>query len=134
MEIFKSKGVLSEGCTKALKEIFSRYCDDKGKMYEFQIETFTTYCQGAKNISREILRTWDLDRDDALNESEFLNFYSQNNRIDNIWKNLHSHGYGPDFRQFSDPMPTIIKEDILPRFMIATNKEYFDILFNLLGK
>jgi len=54
------------------------------------------------------------------------------NRISVVWSNLKEHKYNNDLSKFDDEEEEKLDVKALPRYLLASNQEFFNSLFQLL--
>ena len=67
---------------------------------------------------------------------EFLQFYLDacldEKRTSVVWSNLYAHHYRNDLSRWDDPVENTFETLNLPRYLLASNEQYFDCLFSIL--
>ena len=79
---------------------------------------------------------YDTTNKNYITLDEFLQFYLDAcldpNRTKVVWSNLYSHHYRNDFSRYDDPVVNRFETMNLPRYLLASNEEYFNCLFSIL--
>lgn len=78
---------------------------------------------------------------EKLDCKQFISFYRNAlitlNKIDVVWENLNSFNYRNDLEKLNAPINTalstsdLLNKEVMPRYILAENQEYFDVLFSL---
>ena len=125
---------------KVITELFSRYSNGKvmspENLAEFTSKCTQFKCQINDQKVVDTFSRYDLDNDGFLVESDFIAFYTDacKNRLDVVWKNLHTFGYRNDLRKPDEVEVPKIDETLLPRYILANHNEFFTFMFILLSE
>ena len=132
---------LTRRAKDALAEIFAQFAsnDDQSMSIEDMRAYFIKCEAGDNSASTERIQAI-LDEyvmQDRLSLEGFLDFYlhAARDRPDHVWNDLNQFKYQYDLRRErsarkEEEALLNAKPDILPRHMLATNNDYFDILFD----
>ena len=138
VELVDSNGSLNPTAKKIFIEWFNTYSEN-GKMDKEQCAAFinscTNDCRGGDDYRvKDVFNNNDLDRDGILTLEDFLNFYmnSCKYRPQVVWSNFHAHSYRNDLRKATEIKEEKVDITELPRYILTTNTEYFQIFFSLL--
>ena len=123
----------------AIREVFRRFAPE-GKMGPKEGALFGAVVLEAKFITpddsriKELIEKWDKDKDGALSEEEFYEFYKTSSfqKPLIVMQNMKSLGYGDDLQLLTSEEDW--EENDLARFHILSNKELTNGLFKLVDR
>ncbi len=137
---------MSDGVTlnpllgKILKDLFKTYSSPDGMMNIKNLAEFMGSCIREKTLTenhkvKEIMKNWDKNEDQLLEEEDFLNFYRDacQKKPKTVWDNLEAHQIGKDLKKISDRSEDLIEVKSLPRYAISRNPHYLSLIFEILG-
>jgi hypothetical protein len=139
--LLMSDNSLNPLLVKIFKELFNTYASPDGTMNIKNLAEYMGSCIREKTITenhkvKEIMKAWDKNEDQLLEEDDFLNFYRDacQKKPKVVWDNLEAHQIGKDLKKISDRSEDIIEVKSLPRYAISRNPHYLSLIFEILGK
>lgn len=134
-------GDLTEKAKLAFKEIFDFYSEN-GKMSKIECAKFATRATGSShtistndNKVVNMFLLYDKNKDDYIEYEGFLQFFKdalEKNKSQVVWDNLSCFHFRNDLKKIMEPIDDYnSNKEIMPRFVIAKNQEYFEEIFSL---
>jgi len=132
---------LTEKVQTAFKEIFDSYSEN-GKMNKQECAKFATRATGSThmipitdNKVTSMFLMYDPNKDDYIEFEGFLKFFKDaldKNKSSVVWDNLSCFNYRNDLKKIMEPIDDYnSNKEIMPRYVIAKNQEYFEEIFSL---
>ena len=136
-----SNGELSTKAKYVFKQIFGNYSEN-GKMGRLECAKFATKAIGGSNTIPltdikviNMFNLYDKNKNDFIELEGFNQFFLdalEKNKSHVVWENLSCFNYRNDLKNFLEPIDDYnIDKQIMPRYIIAKNQEYFEEIFKL---
>ena len=83
---------------------------------------------------KNIFRKFDPQKNGFITEDDFLKFYqiSCTQKPETVWQNLKAHLYKNNLKKIDDVEEKDVDVESLPRFIIASDYEFFNSIFGFL--